>query len=71
MSRGAHFNRNNRRSGGERHTRIVVGAPTGQPSVAIQCFEGRHRDCTGVDTLMGGSKCECSCHSPRPTTDGE
>lgn len=67
MSRGAHWNRNSRRSGGDRRARIVVGTTSSpQPLVAIQCFEGRHKDCGGVDTLMGGAPCECRCHAKHP-----
>jgi hypothetical protein len=64
MSRNAHHNANNRRSGGDRLGRIVVGgeAKKDSPRLAIQCFEQRHHECTGLNTLFG-CNCECSCHS--------
>lgn len=64
MGRGGFWNANSRRSGGDRKMRIT-GTPMPGPSplaLSIQCFEQRHHDCTGIDTLFGGRKCECSCH---------
>lgn len=68
MSRGA-FNRNARRSGGDRIARIVVGQPTkALPSLSFPCFENRHTDCFGVNVLMG-EPCECGCH--RKCSEGD
>lgn len=63
MSRGAHYNRNSRRSGGDRHQVIPVGGFRETPTLSIQCFEQRHRECDGKDSLFGGSVCECRCHT--------
>lgn len=63
MSRGAHYNRNSRRSGGDKQLRIHVGGrEVPGPALAIQCFEGRHSECTGVNTLFP-EPCECPCHA--------
>ena len=58
------FNRNARRSGGDPHARITVGESIKgrQPIPSIQCYEGRHTECTGRNTLFPGS-CECRCHT--------
>lgn len=62
MRRGANWNDNGRRSGGDRRFRIPVGGSDKPvPKLAIQCFERRHHECSGTDTLFGG-KCECRCH---------
>ncbi len=58
----SYFNRNARRSGGDRTARIIVGAKRDTPDLSIQCFEGRHVDCAGHDPLFG-HKCDCKCHT--------
>lgn len=46
--------------GGYRPVKILVGLKDG-PKLAIQCFENRHKECDGENSLFGG-KCECVCH---------
>lgn len=63
-SRGAFFNRAARRSGGDRRVRIPIiteNRPQSINDLSIQCFEGRHKDCWGLDTF-GGAKCQCKCN---------
>jgi hypothetical protein len=67
MTRGSHFNRHGRRSGGNRPFKIIISAGTAQknlPALFIQCFEQRHGDCDGRDTLFN-AVCECACHNSK------
>jgi hypothetical protein len=59
--KGAFFNRNNRKSGGGRKTKFLVGRIS-RPFLTIQCFEKRHSECLGKDSFFGIEKCECQCH---------
>lgn len=69
MTERGFYNRGARRSGGDRHTVIVTGTSNKTEStVAIQCFEGRHDECSGQDTLFGGV-CACRCHTSAKGVD--
>jgi len=58
-----HWNRSVRRSGGDRHVKIIVSpSATPKPFLTIQCFENRHNDCHGKCSFTG-LKCECKCHA--------
>ncbi len=67
MTRGSHFNRHGRRSGGNRPFKIIVHTGPSEryiPALSIQCFERRHTDCEGHDTLFN-TVCECPCHKSK------
>lgn len=57
------WNRSGRRSGGYRHftTKFGTNVDAVKKDLSIQCFEQRHKDCTGTDPFFG-FKCECKCH---------
>jgi hypothetical protein len=61
MSKRAHFNRSNRRSGGPRRAQIRVGRKD-VPALSIQCFESRHGECHGSCGPFFPGPCECPCH---------
>lgn len=62
MSKRAHFNRSNRRSGGPRKARILVGNKN-VPALSIQCFESRHSECVKTCAPFFEGPCECKCHA--------
>lgn len=41
--------------------RPILTGNVRSPNVAIQCFESRHADCDGRNTLFG-VQCMCACH---------
>jgi hypothetical protein len=68
MSQGSHFNRHGRRSGGNRPIIVnITGPGTELPSLSIQCFERRHGDCEGHNTLFN-CPCDCTCHQKMTPT---
>ncbi len=58
------FNREGRRSGGNKKTKILIGdGVVGNQS--LPCKENRHKDCDGYLTFfpkLKGYKCICLCH---------
>lgn len=66
------WNRAGRKSGGDRPFKLGVGNvsfPTvpPDPHLSIQCFERRHGDCHGHDTMFNMA-CGCGCHSATDRT---
>lgn len=62
------WNRAGRKSGGYKPSKITVFVKSSKPlpDLSIQCFEKRHKECSGDCHPFGYGKCECECH-PNPS----